>query len=115
MALINCPECKREISNSAINCPNCGTPVLLIENEEHWIMPFIKQVLIGSFMVFLLLFVFENRDNATLIVILAYFPIWYFTKIFSILDKILPILFYLFIFSKDTARNIDVLNNFFGF
>ena len=24
MALINCPECKREISDTARSCPHCG-------------------------------------------------------------------------------------------
>ena len=27
MALINCPECGKEISDKAIACPNCGCPV----------------------------------------------------------------------------------------
>lgn len=27
MALINCPECGKEISNQASNCPNCGCPI----------------------------------------------------------------------------------------
>lgn len=27
MALINCPECNREISSSAATCPGCGTPI----------------------------------------------------------------------------------------
>jgi endogenous inhibitor of DNA gyrase (YacG/DUF329 family) len=27
MALINCPECGREISYKAVSCPNCGIPV----------------------------------------------------------------------------------------
>ena len=27
MALINCPECQKEISNSANACPNCGHPI----------------------------------------------------------------------------------------
>jgi len=27
MALINCPECKQEISDKAISCPNCGFPL----------------------------------------------------------------------------------------
>lgn len=27
MALIKCPECGREISDKAIACPNCGSPV----------------------------------------------------------------------------------------
>ena len=27
MALINCPECNKEISDKASNCPNCGNPI----------------------------------------------------------------------------------------
>ena len=27
MALINCPECGREVSDSATHCPNCGHPI----------------------------------------------------------------------------------------
>lgn len=27
MALINCPECSKEISDQSISCPNCGYPV----------------------------------------------------------------------------------------
>lgn len=27
MALITCPDCKKEISSSAVNCPNCGYPI----------------------------------------------------------------------------------------
>lgn len=27
MALINCPECGRQISDKATNCPNCGCPI----------------------------------------------------------------------------------------
>ena len=27
MALINCPECGREISDKAVSCPNCGYPI----------------------------------------------------------------------------------------
>lgn len=28
MALINCPECKKEISDQAKFCPNCGCPCI---------------------------------------------------------------------------------------
>ena len=28
MALIPCPECKREVSTLAVSCPHCGTPVV---------------------------------------------------------------------------------------
>ena len=27
MALIKCPECKKEISDKAASCPNCGCPI----------------------------------------------------------------------------------------
>ena len=27
MAMINCPECGKEISDKALTCPNCGAPV----------------------------------------------------------------------------------------
>ena len=27
MAMIDCPECDREISDRAAACPNCGTPI----------------------------------------------------------------------------------------
>ena len=29
MALINCPECGKEISDKAASCPNCGNPMNL--------------------------------------------------------------------------------------
>lgn len=27
MALINCPECQRQVSDSAYSCPQCGYPI----------------------------------------------------------------------------------------
>lgn len=27
MALIKCPDCGKEVSSSAKNCPNCGAPI----------------------------------------------------------------------------------------
>ncbi len=27
MALINCPECKNQVSDTAATCPNCGAPI----------------------------------------------------------------------------------------
>ncbi len=35
MALINCPECGKEISDKAISCPNCGCPTNIIQKEEE--------------------------------------------------------------------------------
>ncbi len=33
MALINCPECGKEISDQAVACPNCGTPINKTEKK----------------------------------------------------------------------------------
>lgn len=37
MALIYCPECKKQISNKAATCPNCGYPLneTLIDNTKY--------------------------------------------------------------------------------
>jgi hypothetical protein len=35
MALINCTECNREISDKAQTCPGCGAPVVAISVENH--------------------------------------------------------------------------------
>jgi ribosomal protein L7/L12 len=34
MALINCPECNREISDKAVSCPHCGCPIKNVNNIE---------------------------------------------------------------------------------
>lgn len=34
MALINCPECGKEISDTTDKCPHCGYPLMKIQNEE---------------------------------------------------------------------------------
>jgi hypothetical protein len=32
MALINCTECKKEISDKATSCPGCGAPIREVNN-----------------------------------------------------------------------------------
>ena len=34
MALINCTECNREISDKAQTCPGCGAPVVIVSEEK---------------------------------------------------------------------------------
>lgn len=34
MALINCPECRKQISDQSSNCPNCGIPIAPDNREE---------------------------------------------------------------------------------
>lgn len=35
MALINCYECGKQISDKALSCPNCGAPVLIDNNASE--------------------------------------------------------------------------------
>lgn len=35
MALITCPECGKEISDTARSCPNCGYPITTKESKEN--------------------------------------------------------------------------------
>ncbi len=40
MALINCPECGKEISDKALSCPNCGNPMnQQLQQEEYLCCP----------------------------------------------------------------------------
>lgn len=32
MALINCPECKRQISSMTVSCPHCGMPISSVKD-----------------------------------------------------------------------------------
>ncbi len=34
MALINCPECSKQISDKAVSCPNCGYPLNATSFQE---------------------------------------------------------------------------------
>ena len=40
MALINCPECGKEISDKAASCPNCGCPIEKREKDDKKIVTF---------------------------------------------------------------------------
>ena len=49
MALIQCPECKKEISSKAKNCPNCGTP---LAKSINWLGRVLAVVVIFWFITF---------------------------------------------------------------
>lgn len=36
MSLIRCPECNKEISDKAINCPNCGYPLKKMNHDNSF-------------------------------------------------------------------------------
>lgn len=81
MALINCPECGKEISTSAVACPNCGHPISAPTLEERtvvrevpppvverdsfpkWI--FIPLALLGAILIFLLFALFRQENDNT--------------------------------------------------
>ncbi|MDR0726400.1 MAG: hypothetical protein LBF59_10405 [Prevotellaceae bacterium] len=47
MALINCSECGKNISDKAANCPHCGNP-LNVKNEEYLCCPKCRSTKIHS-------------------------------------------------------------------
>lgn len=42
MALINCPECRKQVSDQAEKCPNCAYPItaqkIVIKNNEGFFL-----------------------------------------------------------------------------
>ncbi len=48
MALINCPECKKEVSDKAANCPSCGFPLHQPDTQEITCPTFPADLLIGE-------------------------------------------------------------------
>jgi DNA-directed RNA polymerase subunit RPC12/RpoP len=34
MALFKCPECGKEISDTAMSCPNCGAPIAKLAKKK---------------------------------------------------------------------------------
>lgn len=79
MALINCPECGKEVSNTAVACPNCGhplappnleertvvreTPATVVEKDSFpkWI--FVPLAILGAILIFLLFALFRQEDD----------------------------------------------------
>lgn len=66
MALINCPECKKKISETASKCPNCGYKIKA-NKIKHNITKnniYVITVFIIIFVMFLLLIVSKNNNNS---------------------------------------------------
>ena len=66
MALVNCPECGKEISDKAKSCPNCAYPIQAVTVEataKKW-----KGIkLTGGILVPVgLVIVFATKDNPTI-------------------------------------------------
>lgn len=58
MAMIKCPECGKEISDSAVSCPNCGKPLqqasktLSVQPPQKKKTGTFKKILIGTLVIF---------------------------------------------------------------
>ena len=69
MAIINCPECKNKISNTALSCPKCGAPVDLKKiqktQQNSQLTPGCAWVLFGSITLVIIYFIstFSNMKN----------------------------------------------------
>jgi hypothetical protein len=79
MSLINCPECGKQVSNTAVACPNCGHPLAppivesqtvvrevappVIEKESFpkWILAPI--LILGAVLIFLFIALFRSEDD----------------------------------------------------
>jgi hypothetical protein len=70
MALITCPDCKKEISSSAVNCPNCGYPIAkAIETKSKAISKKDKRlgciITVCVLIVIIIIVGLCNRNNST--------------------------------------------------
>ena len=67
MALITCPDCQRQMSSSAKECPNCGKPNTLSNSTIEKTSKSIKMLLLIGWVVLIASFIiygFSNRDTA---------------------------------------------------
>lgn len=59
MSLIKCPECGKEISDLAIDCPNCGMPMLnldkAVRQKKTWKKLRLTSIITGIIGIFLIL------------------------------------------------------------
>ncbi len=61
MALIFCPDCGKEVSDNANNCPNCAYPISKLKNHTQTFTPVYQNnqlILAGYFAVFFSFFIF---------------------------------------------------------
>jgi uncharacterized paraquat-inducible protein A len=77
MALINCPECKQQISDNAPTCPHCGYSMHAVTIEQTgktW-----KLLIIMSILMFLVgLALMPNKNNESFAWILITFGVIFF-------------------------------------
>jgi uncharacterized membrane protein YvbJ len=59
MALIFCPDCGKEVSDSATNCPNCAYPLSKLKNQTPTYLPIYQnnQLVIAGYIAVILSFI----------------------------------------------------------
>ncbi|MVX36119.1 hypothetical protein [Myroides sp. LoEW2-1] len=63
MALINCSECNKEVSDKALNCPKCGNPVSKDKKENKGCLRNILLALVFFIITIALLTQFPNKES----------------------------------------------------
>ena len=58
MALVFCPDCGKEVSDSATNCPNCSYPITKLRNNNTTIYKINELIIVGYIAIFLSIFIF---------------------------------------------------------
>jgi len=64
MALIFCPDCVKEVSESANNCPNCANPLGKLRNKPQTFTPVYQnnQLVIAGYIAVFLAFLFSQSS-----------------------------------------------------
>lgn len=86
MAIINCPECGKEVSTAAVACPNCGRPLAPPSIEERTVI----------------------REVAPPVIERETFPKWIFVPLAILGVVLIFLLFALFRQEDDDQRNVNV-------
>lgn len=62
MAMINCPECGKEISDKAAACPNCGVPIAAVNNDVMIRFPVWQGQLVNN-----KCYVYNSKDDSVIV------------------------------------------------
>lgn len=63
MALINCEECGKEISDKAISCPHCGAP-LIDKKKKQSRLPYNLQLIAPLLILIIIIFSCSGSGNS---------------------------------------------------
>ncbi len=120
MPIIKCPECQKEISNTAVNCPNCGCPIINTINKSKTISSKNEMyitALLHTFIIAILSIMGRALSEASM---KQGKPFLYIQSVYLILSKIIFISIFVFvvisilwiIIYKTKKSDLKILNSF---